>query len=256
VVSEQTAFQITTMLADVVDRGTGWQARQSGFRLPAAGKTGTTNDYRDAWFVGYTPDLVAGVWVGFDRPRTIVGGGYASELAVPIWGAFMRDATAGTKGRPFSRPGGLVTLEICQSSGLLPGPACRVRRLSGDGTAREASAVTVEYFRRGTEPTDECPIHDYSWFGTVRTASIDASEFPAGSTVGVLRRRAQPAPDRPAPPADERPATAPAVSRDEQPRDERRGFWSRLAGVFTGRDRDRDRDGDAPRPSERKESAP
>ena len=109
------------MLADVVDRGHRRGRRgKVGFTLPAAGKTGTTNEYRDAWFVGYTPDLVAGVWVGFDRPRTIVPGGYASELAVPIWGAFMRDATAGSKAGPSRVPPGLVGVEICQDSGLLP----------------------------------------------------------------------------------------------------------------------------------------
>ena len=83
-VSATTAFLLTSMLEDVVNAGTAAQARQLGFRLPAAGKTGTTNDYRDAWFVGYTPRLVTGVWVGYDEPRTIMRGGYAAELAVPL----------------------------------------------------------------------------------------------------------------------------------------------------------------------------
>ena len=243
VISEQTAFQITSMLADVVDRGTGWQARQAGFRLPAAGKTGTTNEYRDAWFVGYTPDLVAGVWVGFDRPRTIVGGGYASELAVPIWGAMMRDATAGAKPRPFPRPSGIVAVEVCQDSGLLPGGACRVRRASSDRSPG-TSGVGVEYFRRGTEPTEECPIHGYSWFGGFRTAAFDPSEFPAGSTVGVLRPRQS---DRTDTSERSRPTVADGESAPpetasaslEKPR-QKRGFWSRVVGVFKGTDRDRD----------------
>ena len=67
-VSEATAFMMSSMLADVVNHGTGYRARQSGFTLPAAGKTGTTNDYVDAWFVGYTPRVVTGVWIGFDQP--------------------------------------------------------------------------------------------------------------------------------------------------------------------------------------------
>jgi membrane carboxypeptidase/penicillin-binding protein len=84
-VRSSTAFLVTSMLQDVVNQGTAWQARQLGFRLPAAGKTGTTNEYRDAWFVGYTQKLVAGVWVGYDQPRTIMRGGYAAQLAVPLW---------------------------------------------------------------------------------------------------------------------------------------------------------------------------
>ncbi len=191
VISEQTAFQVTSMLSDVVDRGTGWQARNVGFRLPAAGKTGTTNEYRDAWFVGYTPDLVAGVWVGFDRPRTIVPGGYAGDLAVPIWGTFMRDATAGSKSRPFTRPQGLVAVEICQDSGLVPVAACyHARRVTKNGETRETSAVAHEYFRRGTEPAGTCPIHDYSWFGNVRTAMFDPSDFRSSSTAGALLKPA------------------------------------------------------------------
>lgn len=89
------AFVMADMLADVIDVGTGSAARRLGFTLPAGGKTGTTNDYRDAWFVGFTPSLVTGVWVGFDQPRTIRPNGYASDLAVPLWTRFMKIATRG-----------------------------------------------------------------------------------------------------------------------------------------------------------------
>ena len=81
----EAAVVMATMLADVVDAGTANRARAMGFKLPAAGKTGTTNDFVDAWFVGFTPSLVAGVWVGFDTPRTIVKNGFAGLLAVPMW---------------------------------------------------------------------------------------------------------------------------------------------------------------------------
>src|SRR5207245_9703381 len=81
-ISETTAFLMTNMMADVINAGTGARARQLGFKLPAAGKTGTTNGFRDAWFVGFTPALVAGVWVGFDQPRTLIGNGFAADAAV------------------------------------------------------------------------------------------------------------------------------------------------------------------------------
>jgi penicillin-binding protein 1A len=245
VISDLTAFQVTSMLGDVIDRGTGWQARNVGFRLPAAGKTGTTNEYRDAWFVGYTPDLVAGVWIGFDRPRTIVPGGYASELAVPIWGTFMRDATAGSKGRPFSKPAGLVGVEICQASGLLPVGACfRARRVTRDGETREGSAVAYEYFRRGTEPTQSCPIHDYSWWGSVRTAMFDPSDFPSSSTVGALLK---PAPRRSGTADEPRQVAAhertPEPEKQaEKPVERRRGFWSRLFGRGDNDEKERNSD--------------
>ena len=93
-VSETTAFLMATMLADVIDAGTANRARALGFTLPAAGKTGTTNDFVDAWFVGFTPSLVAGVWVGFDTPRTIIKNGFAGLLAVPMWARFMKAATS------------------------------------------------------------------------------------------------------------------------------------------------------------------
>jgi penicillin-binding protein 1A len=90
-----TAYLMADMLRGVIDYGTGHGVRQAGFRLPAAGKTGTTNDYKDAWFIGFTPTLVTGVWVGYDQPRTIRRNGYAAELAVPMWTRYMKSATIG-----------------------------------------------------------------------------------------------------------------------------------------------------------------
>src|SRR5204863_2174904 len=81
--TEATAFIMTSMMSDVINAGTAWQARRVGFTLPAAGKTGTTNDYRDAWLIGFTPHLVAGVWIGYDMPRTIIANGYAGDPAAP-----------------------------------------------------------------------------------------------------------------------------------------------------------------------------
>jgi penicillin-binding protein 1A len=94
------------MLRGVIDGGTGYGVRQLGFGLPAGGKTGTTNDYRDAWFIGFTPSLVAGVWVGYDQPQTIRRAGYAAELAVPMWTRFMKVATKGDPAQWVPRPRG------------------------------------------------------------------------------------------------------------------------------------------------------
>ena len=110
-VSEATAFLMSSMLADVINAGTAYRARQTGFSLPAAGKTGTTNDYVDAWFVGFTPHLVTGVWIGFDQPSTIIANGYAGDLAVPVWASFMKMATKGDKPDWFERPSNIVAVE-------------------------------------------------------------------------------------------------------------------------------------------------
>src|SRR5688572_23380662 len=101
-----TAYVMADMLRGVIDGGTGYGVRQLGFMLPAGGKTGTTNDYRDAWFIGFTPSLVTGVWVGYDQPRTIRREGYAAELAVPMWARFMKAATKGQRGEWIPRPRG------------------------------------------------------------------------------------------------------------------------------------------------------
>ncbi|MDP3720223.1 MAG: PBP1A family penicillin-binding protein [Acidobacteriota bacterium] len=105
-IKPMTAYLMADMLRGVIDAGTGSGARRHGFALPAGGKTGTTNDYKDAWFVGFTPSIVTGVWVGFDQPRTIRSNGYASELAVPMWSRFMKTATNGHKATWVKRPAG------------------------------------------------------------------------------------------------------------------------------------------------------
>ena len=103
-----TAYLMADMLRGVIDGGTAYGVRQMGFSLPAGGKTGTTNDYHDAWFIGFTPSLVAGVWVGYDQPQTIRRNGYAAELAVPMWTRFMKVATKGMKPAWVDRPRGAI----------------------------------------------------------------------------------------------------------------------------------------------------
>ncbi len=123
--SPATAYLMSSMLAEVVARGTGSGARAAGFRLPAAGKTGTSDDFMDAWFIGYTPHLVAGVWFGFDRPAPIMREGFAGRVAAPAWGAFMRAATAGARPEWYEKPGDVEKVAICRLSGARATEACR-----------------------------------------------------------------------------------------------------------------------------------
>jgi penicillin-binding protein 1B len=106
VIPPEDAYMLTHLLEGVLERGTAKSAREHGFARPAAGKTGTTNDFGDAWFVGYTPDLVAVVWVGFDHRESLdLSGGQA---ALPIWTEFMKRATTGQPGTCFSLAPGIV----------------------------------------------------------------------------------------------------------------------------------------------------
>ena len=224
-VSEATAFLITTMMADVVNGGTGWQARRVGFTLPAAGKTGTTNDYRDAWFVGYTPHLATGVWVGYDQPRTIIGQGYAASLAVPLWGRFMRAATRGDAPDNFEAPRTVTSATICRLSGKLAAEGCHgVEATDDEGNVTGRMAYT-EYFVRGTEPRDYCPYHTRAPSPPI---TIVASPVPArpvspgGGSIPTATSGASPAA---VVPSSESPA---AKAEAEEAPAPRRGFWSRL----------------------------
>jgi penicillin-binding protein 1B len=115
VVPPDRAYVLTHMLEGVLDAGTASSARSAGFRRPAAGKTGTTNDYRDAWFVGFTPDLVAAVWVGFDQRHPL--GMSGATAALPLWTAFMKNATAALPPRPFLPPPGVTMVRLDRASG-------------------------------------------------------------------------------------------------------------------------------------------
>jgi penicillin-binding protein 2D len=229
-VSETTAFLMTTMLADVVNNGTAWPARRVGFLLPAAGKTGTTNEYRDAWFVGFTPHIVAGVWVGYDQPRTIIGGGYAGEIAVPLWGRFMKTATRNDKPDWFRSPGGLTSATICRLSGRLAGESCGdVEVIDSKGNRSRKSQIYTEYYVTGTEPTEYCDLHGRFHGGVLGAiASVfggggpDPAPVPTPVPIAVATAGAAPAPavTEAAPVA---PVAAPEPAK-------KRGFWGRLFG--------------------------
>jgi penicillin-binding protein 1B len=133
------AYLITSALRGAVERGTGRSLRSLGFRGPVAAKSGTTNNFRDAWFIGYTPSLTVGVWVGFDDGSRM--GISGSRAALPIFGQFLVD-TQGTYGEDeFSVPYGLEVAEVDRETGLLGGPGCR-----GE----------TEVFLRGTAPESSC----------------------------------------------------------------------------------------------------
>jgi 1A family penicillin-binding protein len=178
-VTETTAFQMTSMLSDVLNAGTGWQARRSGFTRPAAGKTGTTNDFHDAWFVGYTPYLATGVWVGYDYPRMIAARGYAGTLAAPLWGRFMSIATQKDAPTPFQRPRNVVPVAICRISGKRATDACQHAVVfDNEGYATERSSVYTEYFARGTEPTEYCDLHTDTYLASPGTTLMSPGSQP------------------------------------------------------------------------------
>jgi membrane carboxypeptidase/penicillin-binding protein len=125
VLDAATAFVLTTMLRDVVDRGTGTPVRQAGFHAPAAGKTGTTNRATDVWFVGYTPDLVASVWFGFDQPQEIVRGASGGTIAAPVWGRLMTRIYAHRRAPGgWSQPHGVFTEQVYRLTGYAVDPQC------------------------------------------------------------------------------------------------------------------------------------
>ena len=230
-ISEATAFLMSNMLADVVNSGTAWSARRVGFTLPAAGKTGTTNDYHDAWFVGYTPKVVAGVWVGYDMPKTIISNGYAAELAVPIWARFMKIATRDDKPEWFKAPPTVTSATICRLSGKLATDGCRyASTIDAEGNLSIGSTAYTEYFIRGTEPTTYCEIHgayETTAYHTVATAGVASSPGPPPPTPAAAR-----APEPPDPPATTAVVTGGTLPEPAQPpaatTAQRRGFWSRV----------------------------
>jgi membrane peptidoglycan carboxypeptidase len=113
VLSPQVAFQIHDLLAGVVDEGTGSALRsQFGFKGPMAGKTGTTNDYKDSWFCGYNTEVTAALWVGYDNPKTIMSGGYSSRIAVPTWAAIMKPSLEPYPPADFVPPPGLQKAQM------------------------------------------------------------------------------------------------------------------------------------------------
>ncbi|MEZ5995869.1 MAG: penicillin-binding protein 1A [Hyphomonadaceae bacterium] len=145
-----TAYQIVSMAEGVVQRGTATVVNSLGF--PLGGKTGTTNDYKDAWFIGFSPDIVVGVWTGFDQPRDMGEGETGGRIAAPIFRDFMREALRDTSPAPFRIPAGARLARIDYLTGALPNA--------------ETTQTILEAFRPGTEPTRDVSSSPFVFGGT------------------------------------------------------------------------------------------
>jgi len=173
VLAPGTAYVTTQMMKDVLVYGTAKGLKKFSQERPSAGKTGTTDDYRDAWFVGYTPQLITGVWVGYDKPKPGGRGFTGGAISAPIWGRFMRAALAGKPAPDFPKPDTVVSVRIDPTTGLLATPDCP--------TTRE------EFYLTGSEPTRYCPKHG----GDLLNPPVPAQPLPGQPLPG------QPLPGQP-----------------------------------------------------------
>ncbi|HEU0207931.1 MAG TPA: PBP1A family penicillin-binding protein [Candidatus Udaeobacter sp.] len=142
------AWMTSQLMQDVLTKGTAASARSLGFKLPAAGKTGTTNDYKDAWFLGYTSTLTCGVWVGFDQPTTIVPHGYGAALALPVWTQVMNKAARHYPAEPLQPTLPIQRATVCSISNQLATTGCM-----SAGTAYDIELPVTRI------PTAACQVH-------------------------------------------------------------------------------------------------
>jgi membrane carboxypeptidase/penicillin-binding protein len=145
VLAPATAFVTTQMLKDVMTYGTAKNLKKFSQERPSAGKTGTTDDYRDAWFIGYTPQVITGIWVGYDKPRPGGKGFTGGVVAAPIWERYMRTALAARPVADFPQPDTVVSVAIDPGTGFLAAADCPEKR--------------DEFYIAGTQPTMYCPTH-------------------------------------------------------------------------------------------------
>ena len=146
VLRPQTAYVVANMMQSVVNEGTATVIRQLGYEGLAAGKTGTTDDYADAWFIGFTPEITCGVWIGFDKKKPIFKGATGGSVAAPVWGDFMKTVRPDSvPSDSFAVPDSIISTAVCEQTGQLATPAC--------------PRVRYEVFIMGTEPKVPCAIH-------------------------------------------------------------------------------------------------
>jgi penicillin-binding protein 1A len=149
VMSAEESWLMVSAMKDVVRRGTAAGSVGSVFSKPAGGKTGTTNDGTNVWFIGYTSDLVAGVWMGFDRPQKIQANAQGGRLAAPAWSAFMNEVYSRRPSPPdWPMPANIVQRQVDVTTNELATPYC------------PASVVVNEYFIPGTDPVYPCSVHN------------------------------------------------------------------------------------------------
>jgi 1A family penicillin-binding protein len=166
VLSEEVAFQMTTLMEDVIARGTGASVQRWSLRGPVAGKTGSTNEFKDAWFVGYSPRVVVSVWVGFDQPAPIARDGFGGRVAAPIWADFMKRSSPIVGGGVFETPSTLESDELCRVSFKRPVDGC---------------PLYTEYFKASdSKPRQHCQVHE----GSLRQRIQRAAEK---AVIGTLR---------------------------------------------------------------------
>ncbi len=158
-ISQETAYVMTDLLKAVVKEGTGWRVRS--LKRPLTGKTGTTDDLMDAWFVGFNPTLVTGAWVGYDYSKPMGKGETGSRAASPIWLYFMREVLKGKPKIPFQHPGGVVISKIDAKTGLLASPFSK--------------KTSFQAFKKGTEPARHSPKPDRGKPGEFFTLDMDYS---------------------------------------------------------------------------------
>jgi len=172
VMTPEEAWLMVDVLKDVVRRGTAANVWASGFRVPAGGKTGTTNDGADVWFIGFTADLVAGVWMGMDRPAKIKANAQGGVLAAPAWTAFMTEVYRRKPAPPdWPRPEALVSRQVDRSSGLLSNPWC------------PKELVYTEFYIPGTEPVRECDLHSAFTMPYDSVAALDSARAAGAASV-------------------------------------------------------------------------
>ena len=165
---------MTSMLRDVIERGTGASARALGVRGAVAGKTGTTDGYHDAWFVGYSSSVVVGVWVGFDQPAPIGRDAYGARVALPIWADFMKRTAKQLTAAEFPAPPGVHAEQLCSVSYLAPVEGC---------------PLYSEYFKDGdTVPSELCPVHRGSLMERTQRAVGGFFRGLGGKIAGIFRR--------------------------------------------------------------------
>jgi penicillin-binding protein 1A len=173
------AWMTSEVMEDVLTKGTAAGARSLGFKLPAAGKTGTTNDYKDAWFVGYTNTLTCGVWVGFDQPTTIVSHGYGAALALPVWTQVMNKASRHYPADPLQPKMPVQRATVCSVSNQLATTGC-----TAAGSAYDIDLPVDKI------PTAACQVHggtQWPFAQQVPNATQKARTFP-GRVFNSFRR--------------------------------------------------------------------